>query len=409
MPDNFHLLDRIGVELEYMIVDANSLDVRPIADELLRDAGGSAEFISDVERGPITWSNELVAHVIEMKTTEPVSPAQLGEVVAQFSQNVNHANDLLKRRGACLLPTAMHPWMNPASETKLWPHECADVYATFDRLFNCHRHGWANLQSIHVNLSFSGDQEFERLHAAVRLLLPILPALAASSPYMEGRPTGIQDTRLEVYRTNTESTPVFAGRVIPEPVWSEQQYKNVVLIPIAEELKRLDADGILQPEFTNSRGAIARFERGSLEIRLLDMQECPAADLAIAQIVIGTVQSLVEETWCSAEEQKSWSIERLERIFLQCIRDADGALIGDPDYLRAFGWKTPEQPVLARELWATLMSNAFNGAFSQNYQNHGCLSRRIISSCTNLNSKHKVYQNLAESLATNTVFQSNSM
>ena len=35
------LFQAFGVELEYMIVDAHSLDVLPIADELLRDGAGT--------------------------------------------------------------------------------------------------------------------------------------------------------------------------------------------------------------------------------------------------------------------------------------------------------------------------------------------------------------------------------
>ncbi len=65
----YHLFDRYGVELEYMIVDAESLSVRPIADEVLRRVAG--EYVNEVERGPLAWSNELVLHVIELKTNGP--------------------------------------------------------------------------------------------------------------------------------------------------------------------------------------------------------------------------------------------------------------------------------------------------------------------------------------------------
>ena len=52
----------IGVEMEYMIVDARTLSVRPISDELIRSV--AREYVSDIDRGPISWSNELVLHVI---------------------------------------------------------------------------------------------------------------------------------------------------------------------------------------------------------------------------------------------------------------------------------------------------------------------------------------------------------
>src|SRR5262245_26041741 len=60
-----------GVELEYMIVDAESLDVRPLADRLLAAAAG--HLTGEYEAGDAAWSNELVAHLIEIKTNGPVA------------------------------------------------------------------------------------------------------------------------------------------------------------------------------------------------------------------------------------------------------------------------------------------------------------------------------------------------
>src|SRR5690606_3311880 len=95
--------------------------------------------------------------------------------------------------GGRLMPSAMHPWMDPLTQTRLWPHENSPVYEAFNRIFGCQGHGWSNLQSMHINLPFEGDEEFGRLHAGIRLILPILPALAASSPFVEGRATGLMD------------------------------------------------------------------------------------------------------------------------------------------------------------------------------------------------------------------------
>src|SRR5678809_520166 len=90
--------------------------------------------------------------------------------------------------------------MNPERETRLWPHEDNEIYEAFDRVFGCTGHGWSNLQCTHLNLPFAGDAEFARLHAAIRLVLPIIPALAASSPILDSRLTGLMDTRLHCYR-----------------------------------------------------------------------------------------------------------------------------------------------------------------------------------------------------------------
>ena len=58
-----------GVELEYMIVDARSLDVLPVTDRVLYAVAG--EYLSEFELGSISWSNELALHLIELKTGRP--------------------------------------------------------------------------------------------------------------------------------------------------------------------------------------------------------------------------------------------------------------------------------------------------------------------------------------------------
>ena len=114
----------------------------------------------------------------------------------------------------------------------IWPHDYSIVYEAFNRIFDCRGHGWANLQAVHLNLPFADDAEFARLHAAIRVLLPILPALAASSPIFEGRLSGVLDTRLDVYRNNCRKIPLATGRVIPEPVFSAADYHGRILEPL---------------------------------------------------------------------------------------------------------------------------------------------------------------------------------
>ena len=63
----YNLFDRFGVELEYMIVDRETLNVRPVCDELLKTVCGryEAEIQPDGDDSPIAWSNELALHVVE--------------------------------------------------------------------------------------------------------------------------------------------------------------------------------------------------------------------------------------------------------------------------------------------------------------------------------------------------------
>ena len=377
-----HLFEGYGIELEYMIVDRETLAVRPIADKLMEQVGGGYD--REVDLGEVAWSNELALHVIEMKSNGPAP--KLTGLAPKFQANVKRIEDLLEPMGARLLPTAMHPFMDPNREMRLWPHEDDIIYKTFDRIFDCRGHGWANLQSTHINLPFSGDDEFGRLHAAIRLVLPLVPGLAASSPFMEGKKTAFLDSRLDVYRGNARRVPSVSGRVVPERVFTRAEYEGRLLQSIYKDLEPHDPEGTLKHEWVNSRGCIARFDRMAIEIRLLDIQECPAADIAIAATVVALVRALVEERHCDTQMQRSFDEAALSAHLLDGIRDADQALISDPALLKAFGFPG-KGPARQREVWQHVIESFVAsdpgyrewGPALSLYVEHGCLARRILS------------------------------
>lgn len=351
------LFQAFGVELEYMIVDADSLDVRPISDQVLhavRPEDSDEEYPGDVEsEHGISWSNELTLHVLELKTTSP-TPA-FRTLPGRMLASVQRINELLRPMKARLMPTAMHPWMDPDREMKLWPHSYGEFYAAFNRIFDCRGHGWANLQSVHLNLPFSGDEEFGRLHAAVRLVLPILPAICASSPLMNGRFSGLMDNRLDVYQHNARRVPSVSGRTIPEPVFTRAEYEVQILERIYADLAPHDAEGLLRHEWANARGAIARFDRDAIEVRVMDVQECPAADAAVCASVAGVLQALVGERWSDSERQRAWDVDTLHRVFTACVRDAEKTVIREPAYLNALGLFARE--CTAGEIWQHLINS----------------------------------------------------
>ncbi len=342
------LFEAYGIELEYMIVDARSLEVAPIADRLIERESGGIE--NEIERADYAWSNELARHVIEVKTNGPV--ASLVDLPGGFAGELRRMNELLAPMGARLLSTAMHPWMDATRDFEIWPHGSRQIYDTFDRIFDCRGHGWANLQSMHLNLPFRNDEEFGRLHASARALLPLLPALAASSPYVDGRASGRLDTRLEVYRTNARRVPSVSGAVIPEAVFTRAAYEEL-LESIYLDLAPLDPERILRHEWVNARGCIARFDRMAIEIRVLDLQEAPVADVAIAAVVSHAIRSLCSLDAAAQERLRALETGRLAALLSSTIELAEGALIEDVGYLEAL--QLGSRPKRAAELWATLI------------------------------------------------------
>jgi carboxylate-amine ligase len=352
--------------------------VKPIVDRLFEDITG--HITGDVERGAVDWSNELVSHVVELKTARPTP--DIPSFRGLFLQEVRTINAALARHDAMLLPTAAHPLMDPYTETVIWPHEYNEVYALYNRIFDCRGHGWSNLQSTHLNLPFHGDEEFGRLHAAVRVLLPIIPALSASSPILDGRPTGYMDSRMEAYLHHQERLPELMGSLIPEAVFTQEEYYRTIFGPIGKALAPFDTEHVMDHHFANSRGAIARFDRGAIELRVIDIQECPSMDLAIASLLVAVLREMVNGRWTSPYLQRAWSEEDLLVIFQEVVRDAERTVLDRPAYLRMFG--VEREQCVASELWAMLYEavkeglDAITRARIEHLLEHGCLARRIL-------------------------------
>src|SRR2546430_716932 len=173
---------------------------------------------------------ELTRHVLEFKCLEP--SVDIASLQPLFRAQIDRANAVLHAHNAALMGSGCHPFMDPVSETELWPHELHEVYETFNRIFDCRGHGWSNLQSMHINLPFANDDEFGILHSAIRLLLPLLPALAASTPIISGSATNTFDNRLVYYAKNCTRVPRCTGLLVPEPSQSEQHYRDTILQPL---------------------------------------------------------------------------------------------------------------------------------------------------------------------------------
>jgi carboxylate-amine ligase len=410
MPKRIHLFQAYGVELEYMIVDRDTLRVQPIADRVLVDMNGNVA--NERENGIVTWSNELVAHLVEIKNSTPHDDLQ--SLVGLFHSSVSQINDLLASNNAMLLPGAMHPTMNPAKDMVLWPHDQHDIYRLYDKIFDCKGHGWSNVQSTHLNLPFYDDEEFSKLHTAIRLLLPLIPALSASSPIVDGRVTAYLDRRLHYYQHNQRRIPSLTGKVVPERIFSKRSYQKMIYDRIAADIKPFDPEGILDPIWLNSRGAMARFDRGSIEIRIIDIQESPVADISILMLIVNVLKLLVSNKLSTFSQQEVITTDHLHELFGRVIRSGRSVEVSDAKFLQALGIKTEKLTV--GEIWRHLADRVENH-FSQEYavirpwldvyEEYGSLAERIILA-TGTSPEDEaikdVYSQLANSLANNRFF-----
>jgi carboxylate-amine ligase len=401
----FGLLERIGIELEYMVVDEQTLRVAPLVDRLFDRLNGAP---SDSVRGDqIDWSNEIVAHVLEFKNAEP-HPPKPQDLCAPFAEQVARANKSLAEFGCKLMPTSMHPFMDPLKETHLWPLGNKDIYQSYDRIFTCSGHGWSNLQSMHINLSFASADDFHRLHSAIRLVLPLIPALAASSPIVEGKITGSACNRMLYYLENQRRIPSIAGLCIPEPIRTPEQYESEILRPMYHDIDPFDPDKLLQAEWLNSRGAIPKFEMGCIEIRISDLQEHPGADLALAEFWLTLIRHLCGRSSADVASGDRISTSSLRTLMDATIQSAEKAHLAHPDYLAVWAWPHPITGTSARDLMLFLRDrmrphlSASSLAAIDHILTQGTLARRILQGVGPKPSEDRlraVYQELTLCLA----------
>jgi len=141
----------------------------------------------------------------------------------------------------------------------------------------------------------------------------------------------------------------------------------------------------MQGEWLNARAAIARFDRNAIEIRVLDTQECPWADLSIAAATVALVRSLYDGDAIEREAAEPLDSRRLASILRSCARGAGTAAIDDADYLARLGF--PGAHCLAGELWhhlleTTLLSDPARAepwrAPIEMILSRGSLARRIM-------------------------------
>lgn len=322
-----------GVEIEYAIVRRNGLAVDASADRLLAALGGDSD--AHPAAGNVEADNELAAHVLELKLRRPATDLALQ--AGDFAAAVRAADSALQGWGCRLMPGGMHPFMDPARESGLWMHEDNAIYQAFDRVFGVRGHGWFNIQSVHLNLPFRGDGEFARLHSAISLLLPVLPALAASSPFHDGAHHGWLSGRLSHYVGNQKRLPQIIGGIVPEPAGSESEYRDRILQPMFRAIAPYDPEGSLQEEWLNSRAAIARFSRGSIEIRCLDSQEGPTADLAVCRWAARALQHMIENGSDLPALHRKTPPGLLKAVFLEAARIGGGAALPAGFPFAAFG------------------------------------------------------------------------
>jgi gamma-glutamyl:cysteine ligase YbdK (ATP-grasp superfamily) len=230
------------------------------------------------------------------------------------------------RYGARLLGLGMHPSLL-LNKAQVWSHRDRKIYAALSRIFNLNQHGWLNIQSFQLNLPFRNECAAVRLYNALANILPYVPAISASSPIYESKIGDYADNRLHFYLMNQTEVPSITGDIIPEYVNTFEEYEKTTVHQYSQDLARGNAPRcLLNKEWLNSRGAVMRFDRKAIEIRIMDEQECVKSDVALSCFI----RALLRGSWQQTEEFGYQPHHVLVNNLHSVIRDGLNALVQHP-------------------------------------------------------------------------------
>ncbi|MEM3699273.1 MAG: glutamate-cysteine ligase family protein [Candidatus Bathyarchaeia archaeon] len=288
--NTYKTLEVLGPEHEFSLVN-EEFKALPIVDKVIKDFRG--RIVNFVKQSYFTFGKELQLHVMEIKPNMPFkSPIRFEETMHKAVLTI--ADFLKNKYGAYLLGTGMHPLLM-LEETMIWPHRHRQIYQAYSKVFNLKQHGWLNIQSFQLNIPYFNEKKAVLMHNILAEVCTYLPAISAASPIYEGKFGVYVDNRLHFYMINQKEVNSVTGDVIPEYVSSFAQYRKEIIEKYSMELAQKGVGRcLLNKDWVNSRGAIFRFDRKAIEIRIMDEQECIKSDVALSCFLRALLRGLMK-------------------------------------------------------------------------------------------------------------------
>lgn len=256
----------VGLEEEFAIVDPDSLELVPRF-EALRDAAAGDPVLA------ASIAGELIRSEIEIR-----SGAGNGHAEARALQQERRASlfALAAANGASLAAAGTHPWADYRDQQII----DTDHYRRVED--DLRWVAWRNNTfSLHVHVGVNGLDRAVRVCDRLRPLLPQLLALSASSPFLDGRDSGLASVRSQIF------TKSFPRCGVPEAFGGWAAYRDYLDLLIA-------AESIV--EYTQVWWSVRpHLSFGTVEVRVCDAQPTSAESDALAELIVACVMQAARD------------------------------------------------------------------------------------------------------------------
>jgi glutamate---cysteine ligase / carboxylate-amine ligase len=256
----------VGLEEEFSILDPDTLELIPRYEEL-RAAADTDPALREAVAG------ELISSEIEVISGRGSS---LQESIARQRERRAGLFALAARHGVALGSTGTHPWAD-------YRHQPIIDTEHYHRVEEGLKYvAWRNNTfSLHVHVGVNGIDRAVKVCDRLRPVLPLLLAISANSPFLDGRDSGLHSARTQSF------TKSFPRCGVPDPFGGWQAYRDYIEFLI-------DTASIV--EFTQVWWSVRpHFSFGTVEVRICDAQATAQESEALASLMVACIAQAMRD------------------------------------------------------------------------------------------------------------------
>jgi glutamate---cysteine ligase / carboxylate-amine ligase len=250
----------IGIEEEFQVLDAGSLDMVPRFEEL-RDAAKGDPVLADSIAG------ELIASEIEIRSGRGENFA---DALARQRDARTRLFSLCAARGVALGSTGTHPWADYREQPNIDTEHYRGVVEGLQYVARRN-----NTFSMHVHVGVRDIDRAVKVSDRLRSVLPQLLAISANSPYLDGLDSGLHSARTQAF------TRSFPRCGIPDAYGSWDGYRDYLDLLLRTKSIR---------EYTQVWWSVRpHFAFGTVEVRICDAQSSASESEGLAALIAACV------------------------------------------------------------------------------------------------------------------------
>jgi glutamate---cysteine ligase / carboxylate-amine ligase len=257
----------VGLEEEFAILDPGHLGLAQRFEEL-RDGAQSDPFLADAIAG------ELISSEIEIRSGR-------GETLAAAQQQQREARRRLFALAASynvlLGATGTHPWADYREQRIIDTEHYRRVEDGLKYV------AWRNNTfSVHVHVGIQGADRAVKICDRLRPVLPLLLAISANSPFLEGRNAGLHSMRSQIF------TKSFPRCGVPDAFGSWDSFAQYIdfLVRTRSIIEYTQVWWSIRPHLTF----------GTVEVRICDTQATAAEADALSALIVACVAQAARDT-----------------------------------------------------------------------------------------------------------------